>query len=1164
MNSVNHVVVLMLENRSFDHVLGWLKRENSHINGLTGGESNPAELKSPMPRRFPVTDQADWKTLLDFDPPHEFDDVTEHIFGVSKVGASNGPGRVPAMNGFYARAVREASRLNRKGAGSVMDCYAPGTLPAIHALAREFSICDAWFSSVPGPTWPNRFFAHCGTAGGYLDGALRPYSMPSVFGRMTNANKTWRIYYHDVPQSAALKEIAGWLPRTASPRAGFARFAQFAKDCKNGLPNYSFIEPNYWDVSFNNIVDSKVPWLGIGRDDPRSAGANDQHPPMSMYAGDRLVAQVYEALRNSKFWDTSVLLVVWDEHGGFFDHVQPPAARSPDNLVIQQNFRFDRLGVRVPAIVVSPLVPKGDVCHKLFEHASIPATLRDMFGFAPLTERDRYANSFRPLLSLQTPRRDTPRELPSRPSPRPSDEDVMDIDLGPAGRTRRGQAQRSRVSAAKAPAEKRSQSAKPATLEPTRLQQSLAKLAENLDAEAALAEQPQTGRTASRTRRKRSAVPDALDFRDRAYTPAISVAPPLSLRPSPTLRRVLDQEQTQACTGYALASLIDYLLLQAKRPQQGPVSPRMLYSMARRYDEWPGSTEDSGSSIRGALKGWFKHGACAYHLWDDSYPPELLPPAHPDPKQDWWHDALLRPLGAYYRVDKDSIADMHAALAETHAIYASANAHSGWDELFSRTRGGSRRKGSKKASARDEISDIPFPPPRDGDDGGHAFVIVGYDSEGFIVLNSWGKAWGTNGRARLSYADWRVNGWDAWVVQLGVPTSERQQLASSRGLRTDPAKRVLVASETTVRDHNLAPFVIATGPAGRLSTAGTFRTQHEDIRDLLQTHLADFRKYHQLDPAKPVDVAVFAHGGLLGQDEAAQAAARWVPGLYQAGVFPIFLIWETGLLGAIAQLFRDTLGEQHGKAGQAPAELWQRRFERFLAPLGTPLWQKTKANATALSRDASGALRLLFEPLLMPEALHPDLTRLHLIGHSAGSIVVAELASWLVEKNWSIQSLNLLGAALRLDRFLAIVEPQLGAGIARLRNYALSDEMERSDPSIPLYGRSLLYLVSQALEGGETVPLVGLARDAQQVVSGLRTADWITAPSEASAARTHAGFDADEKTRAHLIHALAGPDLASASAPEGTATSLPKSARRSRRTKRSQPRSRAPRRRTRG
>jgi len=1158
-NSVNHVVVLMLENRSFDHVLGWLKRKNSLINGLTGGESNPVDPASPMPRHVRVTDQADWKTLLDFDPPHEFDDVTEHIFGVSKVGASNGPGRVPAMNGFYARAVREAARLDRTGAESVMDGYAPGTLPAIHALAREFSICDAWFSSVPGPTWPNRFFAHCGTAGGYLDGALRLYSMPSVFGRMTGAGKTWRIYYHDVPQSAALRELAGLLPQRATPRAGFTRFAQFASDCRNGLPNYSFIEPNYWDVSFNNVVAPRLPGLGIERDDPRGAAANDQHPPMSMYAGDRLVAQVYSALRNSRFWDKSVLLVVWDEHGGFFDHVQPPAARSPDNLVIQENFRFDRLGVRVPAIIASPLVPKGSVCHTLFEHASIPATLRDMFGFAPLTERDRYASSFRPVLSLQTPRRDTPRELPSRPSARPSDEDVMDIDLGPAGRTRSGSAQRLRVSAAKPPATKRSRPAEPPTVEPTRLQESLAKLSASLDAEAALSARARSARSAPAPY-QRSAVPDALDFRDRAYVPAIAVAPPLSLHPSSMLKRVLDQEETQACTGYALASLIDYLLLRAKRPQQGPVSPRMLYSMARRYDEWPGSTEDSGSSIRGALKGWFKHGACAYRLWDDSYPPELLPPAHPDPKQDWWHDALLRPLGAYYRVDKDSISDMHAALTEAHAIYASANTHSGW-EPGSLTRAGQRRKGSKKASAAGGISDIPFPPPSDGGDGGHAFVIVGYDSEGFIVLNSWGKDWGTNGRARLSYADWRANGWDAWVVQLGVPTSERQQLASSRSLRVDPAKRVLVASETTVRDHNLAPFVIATGDAGRLSTAGSFRTQFEDISDLLQTHLADFRKYHQLDPARPVDVAVVAHGGLLGQDEAAQAAARWVPGLYQAGVFPIFLIWETGLLGAIAQLFRDALSGLAGKAGQPPGELWQRRFERFLAPLGTPLWEKTKANARALSRDASGALRLLFEPQLMQGALRPDHTRLHLIGHSAGSIVVTELASWLVEKNWSIQSLNLLGAALRLDRFRAIVEPRLDDGsIVRLRNYALLDEMERSDPSIPLYSRSLLYLVSRALEGGEAVPLVGLARDAQQEVSGLRATDWITAPGAASTARTHAGFDADEKTRDHLIHALVGPDLASASAPKRTATSAP----RSRRTKRSPPRSAAPRRRTRG
>src|SRR5262249_16931262 len=159
---IDHLVVLMLENRSFDHVLGWMKRERPQLNGLTGSEYNPPVVGAPLEIRMRVTDAASWNVPVPFDPPHDFQDVTEHIFGVRQVGSSNGPGLVPSMEGFLACAARAASQSNAGAAGvAVLDGYAPGRLPAIHALAREYAICDSWFSSVPGPTWPNRFFAHC-------------------------------------------------------------------------------------------------------------------------------------------------------------------------------------------------------------------------------------------------------------------------------------------------------------------------------------------------------------------------------------------------------------------------------------------------------------------------------------------------------------------------------------------------------------------------------------------------------------------------------------------------------------------------------------------------------------------------------------------------------------------------------------------------------------------------------------------------------------------------------------------------------------------------------------------------------------------------------------------------------------------------------------------
>ena len=406
MSQIEHVVVLMLENRSFDHILGWMRRENPRIDGLSGQESNPVDASGPMSPRIRVSDRADWEETLPFDPPHEFADVTEHIFGTPAPVI----GRPATMNGFYQRAARRTDgNSTHDDIDVVMRGYAPGRLPAIHALAREFAVCDRWFSSVPGPTWPNRFFAHCASAGGFLDGKLRVYDMPTVFGRLSDAGKSWRIYFHDVPQAMVLSRL------TLSAATGhFQFFNEFVADAKKGkLPTYSFIEPNYSDVK-----------LGT---------PSDQHPPSPMRAGDELVRTVYEALRNSPHWERSLLIVTWDEHGGFYDHVTPPAAIAPSSASGQFGFRFDRLGVRVPAIVVSPFIARGTVDSTLYEHASIPKTLGSLFDFPPLTERDRHAATLERLLTLEAPRQ-APTTLPRAPTPLPDVSDEEDIAVGASAR----------------------------------------------------------------------------------------------------------------------------------------------------------------------------------------------------------------------------------------------------------------------------------------------------------------------------------------------------------------------------------------------------------------------------------------------------------------------------------------------------------------------------------------------------------------------------------------------------------------------------------------------------------------------------------------------------------------------------------------------------------
>ena len=214
-------------------------------------------------------------------------------------------------------------------------------------------------------------------------------------------------------------------------------------------------------------------------------------------------------------------------------------------------------------------------------------------------------------------------------------------------------------------------------------------------------------------------VPDALDLRDRRYLPAVALSPTPEMSPRMALP-VLNQKETSACTGFALSNVVNFLQ-RGRDPKAPAVSPFMIYSMARRYDEFPGATADTGSSLRGAMKGWYRHGVCKASLWRGL----AMPAAAKTPEEDWWLDAAARPLGAYYRVDHRSITDMHVALNEVGILYASAICHGGWGKGF----------GVKPAPAGDYWS-IPLTPAA-SDDGGHAFIIVGYNRRCFIIQHSW-------------------------------------------------------------------------------------------------------------------------------------------------------------------------------------------------------------------------------------------------------------------------------------------------------------------------------------------------------------------------------------------------------------------------------------------
>jgi phospholipase C len=284
-----------------------------------------------------------------------------------------------------------------------MHFYSVEQLPVLSRLARQFAVCDRWHASAPCQTWPNRFFVHTGTAGGYQnnDPPHFPYEMPTVFNLLEDRHPQlpWKIYFHDFPQSLTLARLWPHLDH-------FRLFDEFLQDAKAGsLPAYSFIEPRYF-------ADLHLP--------------NDQHPPHNVTMGEQLIAAIYNALRASPAWTKTLFIITYDEHGGCFDHVPPPVARPPSDIA-SQPFKFDRYGVRVPAVLVSPYISQGTVLRPPansapFDHTSVIATLRRCFalGDAPLSQREAAAPHVGGVFGLDGPDNIGPSQLdplPYTPSP---------------------------------------------------------------------------------------------------------------------------------------------------------------------------------------------------------------------------------------------------------------------------------------------------------------------------------------------------------------------------------------------------------------------------------------------------------------------------------------------------------------------------------------------------------------------------------------------------------------------------------------------------------------------------------------------------------------------------------------------------------------------------
>ena len=395
----------MLENRSFDHIFGF-----SPFTGQDAATHQQTTTDRPDPavdtntdtntgKIYPVQPTADFSLKdLDVDPGHEFGDVQQQLAG--------------ANGGFVNNYAAQKGVVDP---GRVMNCFSPAQLPVLNQLAAEFAVCDSWFSSLPGPTWPNRFFMMAATSGGLTKSpttgdiikatALQGYSFQhgNIFDALDKQEVPWCIVEGDMfPVSFALKGMDANLAR-----GRFVSMKDFAARLADPGFNeqFIFIEPQYGTHKFDVTGPGDF------------SGGNSMHPLDDVRKGEQLVKQVYETIRNvPAVWANSVLLITFDEHGGFYDHVQPGATTPPGDNPIntapgQQPFDFNQFGVRVPAIIVSPLIAKGIIDHTVYDHTSALATLERLVNVPPLTQRDAAAKDFSHLFTLTTPRTDTPTML---------------------------------------------------------------------------------------------------------------------------------------------------------------------------------------------------------------------------------------------------------------------------------------------------------------------------------------------------------------------------------------------------------------------------------------------------------------------------------------------------------------------------------------------------------------------------------------------------------------------------------------------------------------------------------------------------------------------------------------------------------------------------------
>jgi phospholipase C len=437
-NALDHVVVIMFENRSLDNLLGRLYQpgEVKSFEGVLGknlSNSIPDWAEHGADRKSVPYGVAKTMDTPNPDSGEEYPHINTQVFGLidppanraaslakmtAPYNAPSGPNARPTMDGFVADYISMfTSEMGRQPTydeyAQIMTGHTPEQMPVISTLAKGFATFDHWFCEVPSQTFPNRSFFHAATSSGYVVNTSPPDSFPvhntaeTIFERLEAKGLTWRVYC-DPPTPLAFTALIHASRLRSRFATNFVTTDQFLEDAAKGeLPTYSFIEPNF--IHGHNDMHPAFSALTPGM---------SFDPPSSLLGGDALLAKIYNAIRSSasdrgsNVFNT-LLMVNFDEAGGTYDHVPPPAAAPPDPSAPagQMGFTFNRSGIRVPAIAISPWIAERTVVSDEYRHTSVIRTLRGRWSLgAPLTGRDATARDIAPILSLDTPR--SPEDWP--------------------------------------------------------------------------------------------------------------------------------------------------------------------------------------------------------------------------------------------------------------------------------------------------------------------------------------------------------------------------------------------------------------------------------------------------------------------------------------------------------------------------------------------------------------------------------------------------------------------------------------------------------------------------------------------------------------------------------------------------------------------------------